>query len=43
MLVITYLNMDLEIYHDALEYLEEYEEEYVMAPEELDGEFYTQE
>ena len=34
--------MELEIYHDALDYLED-EDEYVLAPEELDGEFYTQE
>ena len=35
--------MEPEIYHDALDYLEYDEEEYVLAPEELDGEFYTQE
>ena len=35
--------MALEIYHDALDYLEDYEDEYVLAREELEGEFYTQE
>ena len=35
--------MALEIYHDALEYLEDDEEEYVLAREELDGEFYNRE
>ena len=35
--------MALEIYHDALDYVEDDADEYVLAPEELEGEFYSQE